>query len=216
MWRFTTVLLAILVAICCTEGQTFGKSEAQILAMGRGNWLGFHLHASGDEDRQYHGETTESMAVADNLWAQAAAHRNNRLIASRRKAAAWKKLHPLLREFSSCACEITLEWAGDDTGVEGRYDRATNRADSEDEIYEILRGRPAKVRPMSTAAVRRKIQLASDDVRRETSEYKRAPGVLRRWRTVFALISSLVKELPTSERYRVLRFCYANSTIKNV
>lgn len=215
MWRFILVPTLFLTASCCTMPQTYGKSEGQILAMGRDRWLEFHALRAGDREPESHGVTTDSMVSGINLYAAAASHRNDRLCARKKHADVWKKLHSLLREYSSCLNEIMSEWSGNDTGVEARHGRASYWMNAEDEFTEILRGRPRKVKPIAYSAVREQLVIGSHQELWEP-QMKKAPNVFRSWKKAYASIAALTRKLPKQDAYRVLHFCYRNTNITGI
>ena len=117
-------MLALVAAslLAQTRADTFGRSNAQILAMGRKDWFVFYS--------KRHGGTTAAMVAATGLYGDALAARNDRLGARR------DPLRTHLRAFADDAQAVGAALSGG--GTIWTVTAAELYADMEEALYRVL------------------------------------------------------------------------------
>lgn len=117
-------MLPLLVILALQNREdTLGRSNAQILAMGRKRWYAFFTGKQG--------ESTMAMAGAEGLYADALASRTDRLLKGRKSA-----LRADLRDFSNDAQGVGAAITGG--GTMWNITAAGLYADTEEAFYAVL------------------------------------------------------------------------------
>ena len=206
--------VGILVAVCFAQAahgaeqrpRRFGKSHAQILAMGVERWMDFQGAKAGQSTA---GMTEGMMAYRDALrW------RNDRLAtkapAARRADVA--KLRPLLVRYTDGMMTVGHYMTGGGTIWSNIHAGALS--DSEEVLYHLLAGGGKAPHPTTTGPILRQLAALEQDMadvakERNTTkaelDYVRAD--LKKARTAFTGITQIAARFDRRRSDRVLDFC---------
>ncbi len=181
--------------------ETYGKSSADILAMGQVAWFEFYTDHAGF--------STMDMAMASALYTDAARERNAGLDPGYYSEA----LRQLLYDLGERALTIgpTLSRGGTIWITIG----AGMPADAEDVVYALRGGEMPPVPAMSTGQVERRIDqleaqimsTAADPQNQDWFDPAGSLAELRALRADFRAVCALAAELPRADSDRVLAFC---------
>lgn len=129
-------LLAAFIVSCavhtaCAQKSTFGKTNAQILKMGRQQWFGFYTSKAG--------ESTMGMADAERIYGEALMERNDKLLPkeSRIRQSAIKTIRKSARAVGDQVVMIGMAYSGG--GTMWTPVLAGVLADVEEGIYGLLK-----------------------------------------------------------------------------
>lgn len=195
---------------------TLGKSESQILSMGREAWFDFYTAQPG-------GSSTAGMSDAETIFGQALKRRNDRSFASssadrRSKIGALRK-H--MSEFYAACTELSAAFAGGGTMWTNVH--AGISASVEEKIG-ILAGFPQKAAPARTASdVTKRLDLIDAVIRKQRAEleiykgsgYGHAIAVaeLAKARKALAGVLAIAKSLPRAQSDAFLDACLQRATV---
>jgi hypothetical protein len=204
--RFSLLIL-FLPILASPQEDTFGKSEAQILAMGQQKWNDFYQAKAGP--------STASMARMNEIFGDAAKHRNDRLLkhaaaASRRSAV---KLRKLLADYANHAVEIGENIVGGGTMWIPVY--ANIEADSELVLFGVLGGKAQNSPPTTVSGVEKWVGQVGKAIAKTHADhdadayfkYPAAKASLAGMRTDLTQIISVAKHLDRKNSDRILGFC---------
>jgi len=196
-----------------SQADRYGKSEAQVLAMGQDGWDAYYESRGGN--------STAAMVQMNAIFGEAAEHRNQRLEArvSARLRREAEDLRKLLGDYGNAAANAGSELDGGGTmwAVVG----AQIEPDTEAVLFALLGGKMPKARPMVVSEVVKQLdglagQIASDAKDKSdnpTFDVVVAKQALAAMRRSFARICGTAKRLKRTDSDRVLGFCreYARS-----
>lgn len=182
---------------------TYGKTNAQILSMGRPSWEKFYRAKAGD--------STASMSSMEGLYGDALAWRNDRSLAKRKDAAKYHALRKGLQAFKNDAVEAGS--ALSEGGTMWNPIAAGWYADAEETLSGVLGvGKPAPARKVSDvtkeiAALKKAVGVSDLD-----GEWKRqAPVALKSLDRDWAAVLRIAKTLTRRQSDLVLDFCRATT-----
>lgn len=183
---------------------THGKSEAQILAMGWDKWDAFYSAKVGS--------STADMSDMNEIFGQAALHRNQRMV-KKGNAAKIEKLRKLMGAFASDAVDVGYNLSGGGTmwtpvsaGITGSTELA---------LYGVLGGTP----PQDNQSTKRKVgallnQLSALLTKEHNDKdadgyfkFGNAKSSLGKMRAEFAQISATIGSMSRDNQNRVYGFC---------
>jgi len=152
MKKLAVALLLVLAALGAAQDlkDTYGKTNAQILAMGYDKWYAFYTKADG-------GESTASMSHAAYTYSEALAWRNDKLIAKLPKQGQTKvkSLRDLLHKFDEKILQTGMALTGG--GTMWHIIGADAQVNLEEALYGVLGGKvkaaPAMVVSKATKAL---------------------------------------------------------------
>jgi hypothetical protein len=185
------------------QSATYGKTNAEILAMGQQAWFEYYT------DPARGGESTAGMADALGLFAAAARERNDALPQQPQVTA----LRTQLTDFGREALDLAYNMSGGGTIWIPMYSQMA--CDVEDVIYGLLGGKVPRVAPATTGQVRRGlVRLAAAAQAEHADEdaaiyfhYDDALASLAALQAEFAGISALAAHFDRSGSDRILQFC---------
>ena len=189
---------------------TYGKTNAQILAMGRDRWYTFYTSKAGD--------STAAMSSAYGFYYDAATARNDALIAKagERKATA-TKLRKLLTDY----CNEALGLGENNTGGGTMWNPISGSCmgDEEDVVYAYLVKKGPSAKKIVVSTVTKKldslgalIEKTHKDPSATYFKYEDAKESLKKMRSDFADLTALAKSFARADSDRVLRFCLEMAT----
>lgn len=191
-------LLAALVLGSCLALQdleaTLGKTNAQIIAMGRSKWYGFYTGKMGD--------STVGMTSAESLYGDALAWRNNRLGDPRTR-----RLRKVLRDVKDDAVGVGYAITGG--GTMWNITSSSLYADAEETLYAVLTKRgqaPKRVVSDATKALDR-VALAYAKTKGEPWHSAEGGLILTHLRKDVTVLIGEAKRLPRSGSDALLGFC---------
>ncbi len=214
--RYVVRSLALFLLFACSclsiaQHDTYGKSEAQILAMGQDKWEKFYSAKAGN--------STMAMSEMKDIFGEAAKHRNDKLIAKASPAVRkrMKTLRNYMNDLAQSAVDVAYNisgggtmWAPVSAGIAG---------DLELTLYPLLVGKgkaPSHVSATAVPAELEKVRKAMVSAHGTPGfDLKRSMVGYGRMRVKYFEISRLLKNRPRSESDRVLGFCrtYAHMAI---
>jgi hypothetical protein len=184
---------------------TFGKTDAEILALGQSAWFDFYT------DPERGGDSTAGMAEAYEIYATAAQRRN----AALPDPHGLRPLGQLLDSFGEHALNVAYHMSGGGTMWIPMYAQAD--CDVEEVVYSLLggSGQPAAA-PATTGLVSRDLQELDRALRAERDDpdaalyfkYAEAHAELEQLRTVYRQIKARAAQLSRADSDRVLQFCH--------
>ena len=189
-----------ILAFAQNREDTLGKSNAQILALGRKRWYAFYTAKQG--------ESTMAMAGAEGLYGDALAWRTDRLLKGRKSA-----LRTHMRDFSNDAQAVGSAITGG--GTMWNITAAGLYADTEEAFYAVLvHSRHAPKRVVSDVAkAMRPLQKSLSAV--DDPKYrKEGDAVLTRLMADLKRVVADAKPLSRRDSDTVLEFC--RSTVAGV
>lgn len=184
----------------------FGKSYAQILAMGETRWMAFQSNKAGS--------STADISEGLMVYRDALQWRNDRLAAHapaplRREVA---ELRPLLTRFTDSMILVRMFPTGG--GSMWSNIHASVLTDSEDTLYHVLGGPGSKSKPRGTGEVLRMLSACEREVEAHRHEawnsedtYASARKSLGEARSAAASIFKIAAKLPRKRSDAVLDFC---------
>jgi hypothetical protein len=196
------------------QGENFGKKEGQILAMGQQGWNDFYRLKAGD--------STASMTYGNQLFGDAARHRNERLVkhANQPVQARVEKLRDLMTKYASAAVEIGRNLDGG--GTMWTPIAAKIEADTELVLYGFLGGKEARAKHVVVSTVSTGLDTLSKTVASTHADkeatffrYDDARRDLTQVRGAFTQLVLLAKHLSRSKSDAVLGFCAEYAKMAN-
>ncbi len=209
MKTIVTLFAAVLAmsAFAQDEDRMFGKSDAQILAMGQDKWMDFYEQKAGGSNLD--------MIQACHVYEHVAARRNDRLISRlpAHPASDLRKLRKLLDDFSGQSNMIGSFVSGG--GSMWTVIDAGDAASREDVLYQALGGKGKGAPATRTSKVGREIERAQREIRahRSNDQYGnlKEPEALKAQAAAAAdyrAIVAIASHLSRSRSDAVLAFCY--------
>jgi hypothetical protein len=184
---------------------TFGKTDAEILALGQSAWFDYYTAPERG------GDSTAGMAEAYELYATAAQRRN----AALPDPHGLRPLGPLLDSFGEHALNVAYHMSGGGTMWIPMYAQAD--CDVEEVVYGLLggSGQPAAA-PATTGLVSRDLAALDRELRAERDDpdaalyfkYAEAQAELEQLRTVYRQLKARAARLSRADSDRVLGFCH--------
>lgn len=175
--------------------ETYGKTNAQILAMGRSGWIDFYTGREG-------GATTMAMAGAESLYGDALGWRNDKF-----GKAKIGKLRVLLQATARDSCEVGTAVTGG--GTMWNIIGASLMTDGEETLYSVLSGKGTGpkhvVSDMEKAFTRLKKDLQDSDSTPEMKKMGRDSVVLLR-KDLNRVIEEAARR-PRRQSDALLEFC---------
>jgi hypothetical protein len=180
-----------------------GKTEAQILAMGRDRWFTFYTQEAGNSN--------QSMILADDTWAVVEGKANDRLArrAGIKRAALIAGLRKDMNAFTSDLEDVGSALSGGGTmwfGIDASW-----VGDIEDALHDVLTGHPSKSPIVVSKVVKRlnqaSVELAQDRSQLTTGPYSRYEDDMKEARVLLRRIARRCKALPRSGSDWVLGTC---------
>lgn len=192
-----------------TRKETLGKSEAQIVAMGRDNWVAFFT--DGDRD------STTNAAEAETIYGVALERRNRGRIARlpRARQGFLARTQNWLKAFETHVIELhaTLSGGGDTF----RSARAAIDADTEEVIGRLTGDRGPAPASHTTGEVERRLSEFETKIRKSKADRLKPEGEtfsaeyglqhLREAREAFRELAATLKSAPRAESDLVLGAC---------
>jgi hypothetical protein len=209
--RTRRVLLGLAVLAALQSGpvagdgpRRFGKTDTQILAMGREKWGDFHAGKAG--------HSTAAMNEGQAAWREVCRRRNDRLAAAARRDLRGRvtALRPLLVRFTDDMMAAGSYITGGGTIWSTIHSAAL--ADSEEVLHAILGGKEPAAKPTTSGEVLRAWTQLQQAVKKadfpERGEARRgAERAVTRSRETFRLIVAQCKGLSRRSSDQVLAFC---------
>jgi hypothetical protein len=198
-------VLASTVCFAQDKPNTFGKSNAQILAMGQEKWMSF-------ADKQG-GGSNAAMIDASMAYQAASAGRNDRLLKTKPGMAVnVHHLRELLGDYTGDCMEVGSYISGGGS-MWGTFD-AYARAESEDVLFGVLGGKAAPAPKMTVSMVARELQKAKTAIHANRSNDQfgmtketGANKSLQAAQAHFASIAKICAKLDRRGSDFVLSFC---------
>lgn len=194
-----------------TLEDTFGKTETQVLAMGRQKWFDFFVEQPG-------GSSTAGMCDAEQIFGNALKRRNNRILTSgtAERRVKFNTLRKRLAEYGEACTEISATFSGGGTLWNNVH--AGVLPDTEELIGTLL-GLPSKPAPArTTGEVTKRLAEVESVLRKHKAEidtyrgsgYGSAYGLKEaaKARKAYAGIVEIAKTLPRGLSDAVLDACY--------
>ncbi len=199
-------------AVACAQTATFGKTNSQILAMGREKWFDFYTSKAG--------QSTLGMADAERYYGLALAERNNVLLRkqSKNRQTLLSSVRKRSGELGERMVLVGMAYSGG--GTMWTPVLAGIKADSEELLYALLKGgkltqeekkAPAfealekKLAKMGTDLAAAKKQISSYDTS-EGELYKQAVRAQNEAKGILKTLLLDARKLRSSERARVASF----------
>lgn len=196
--------LATTIAFAQDHPPKYGKTDAQILAMGLDKWMDF----CGGKDGSNLG-----MIQASHAYASAAKIRNDRYIARSGMASDFRRLRSLLDDYEEQLTTVGYYISGG--GSMWSVIGAGGEADVEDLIYIALGRAPSKAKSFRTSHVTHELTHAADaiDHNKNPNEDSGVPSFeamksLKHAQTDFAAISKITSKLDRHKSNTILSFCF--------
>lgn len=204
--RLLSLLLLLLMSVA-GFAQTLGKTDAQILAMGKTKWLDYYAEKEGT--------STADMCDANASYGAALKRRNDRLIAENLDGdwvSKLRKLRKLLTSFGTSAIDLSYNRAGGGTMWNIFYSAIDT--DVEEVVYGLLEQKGAKPKALVVSTVTKALdRLASENqilARDKTASYFKAAEARKsvaEMRTQFQQILVIAKTTSRNDSDRILGFC---------
>lgn len=200
----TTVSLLVLAL----SGQsTLGKTDAEILKMGRSAWYDYYVSKEGD--------STADSCNAEQAFGEVLKRRNDRLLQKTpTKRALIHKVRTDLKAFQSAVYDVGYALSGGGTMWNVVY--AGVLADTEETVGHLLGARDPKVKPRKTSEVKQALAALAAKVAREKASIEAMPsgggmkaartGLATATRSLNRLISTAAKR-PRTESDAILFCC---------
>jgi hypothetical protein len=190
------------------QPDTFGKTDAEILAMGRSAWFDYYTAPERG------GDSTAGMTQAYGLYADAAGRRNDALPQQHHAA----ELRKLLDDFGEQSIDLASNFTGGGTMWIPEY--AAADCDVEDALYALLGGGAAPAPATTTGQVQRDFAKLEHAIRDEQAnrdaapyfKYGEARASLAALRADFKRIAALAATLDRAGSDQVLAFCHTWAT----
>ena len=183
-------MIASLLLLLVSQDDAFGKTDAQILAMGRSGWYRFYSGKTGEGPTEY--------MSAQYVYAGALGRRNDRILKGR-PVADRKRILALRKEAGGFAEAMTTVNADG-----GTLDRLTY-SDRAVEVEELVQ-RLARRRYVGVPA-RKVSDVAKPLADSRPGNMGPAPAALTEARASFGRIAALLRSSPRRESDAVLDFC---------
>ncbi len=209
MKRFLTgciLVLAVSAAMAQDLKETYGKTNAQILAMGYDKWYAFF---TGKE-----GETTQGMARSGYFYAEALAWRNKGLMTklSATVRGRYQKLETSLKSFGLSVIEVQRALSGG--GTLWQLTHSTDAVDVQETMYALLSGKAKPSKPMVVSQVKKELDALGkevDSAPETTWQYEfKKPAAQADWKKAVAAygqIVALAKGLDRKKSDHTLSYC---------
>jgi hypothetical protein len=199
----------VCLGLCRAEEypRRFGKTDAQILAMGRDRWMEFQGERAG--------QSTADMSEGMVAYRNALRRRNDRLSARasptlRRRVA---ELRPLLADYTGRLMSLGAYMTGGGTVWSNIHAGALS--DSEDTLYALLSGRSTPAKAYTTGMVKRRLDRLAEDVTKQSGESYNTPEKtaearkdLAAARAVFGKIAGAAGKFDRKGSDHILAFCH--------
>lgn len=206
MRRALPLLLVLLAALASAQSgvNTYGKTEAQILAMGQDKWYEFYTSKAGD--------STMGMADAYRIYADVEGHRNDRLMKTSPKRAKAKKLRKLLEDFGEQTLDLCSNINGGGTMYTPMY--AQYSADAEGTLYGILAGKSKDIGHFVVSTVTKRMEAlfsrAAQTAKDKDAGYfkpEEARKTIASLRNTFTGIVAVAKTMSRRDSDLILGYC---------
>lgn len=198
---------ASLLVLALSGQSTLGKTDSEIIKMGRSAWYDYYVSKEG--------ESTADSCNAEQVFGEVLKRRNDRLLqGAPAKRALITKVRTDLKTFQSAIYDVGYALSGGGTMWNVVYSGVL--ADTEEAVGHLLGPRDPQVKPRKTSQVRQALAALATRVEREKVSIEAMPsgGGMRAARTGLAaanrsldrLISTAAKR-PRTESDAILSCC---------
>ena len=201
------LLLFILPSLALSQSDTYGKTEAQILAMGEEKWDDFYQSKAGN--------STAAMVEMNVIFGAAAEHRNVRLTKAARPSvrARVEKLRKLMEAYGADAVGLGYNVTGG--GTMWAQVSADITAHTELVLFGVLGGKSPAVKHATVSDVNRQLEALAKTIEGAHTDkdndpnfkYGDAGASISKMRAELSQIAMVAKPLSRANSDRVLRFC---------
>lgn len=179
---------------------TYGKTYAQILAMGYVPWWDHYVQKAGNAD--------ESINRANHLYAEALGWRNRNLLAKQPVAAQGrlKELQTQLEAYGDSVLKVTKMMDGAKYSVAAQ---GANAVDIQETMYVLLGGRGPKIEALTASAVRKDFGRLEKDAMTKSPPASRpeVEAILSMAKLQLETILKHSNTLVRNHREHVFRYC---------
>jgi hypothetical protein len=211
--RFKVCILAALlllipvISVAQDSYDTYGKTEAEILAMGHEKWNTFYESKAGD--------STAAMGEQNEIFGEVATRRNDRLL-KKAKAQTKKrvaKLRNLMGDFAGTACELGSNMTGG--GTLWNPIEADIPAGVEQVVFGVLGGKAGAAKPIRVSAAQWEMATLAKQIEKNRTDpeaqayfkYNEAKAQLKKMKAALTNILEIARSLNRYDSDRILGFC---------